>query len=304
MMTGRVKRSPRLIWSLLFLLLPLPAQEAYSQAPRGTVKERLTVDSKILGKPVRYSIYLPDDYATSERYYPAVYLLHGYTDSDMAWIQFGEANRIADAAIAGGTIPPMIIVMPDAGVSWYINNHDNSVRYEDFFITEFIPLIESAYRVRPGKQYRGVAGLSMGGFGALVYTLRHPEMFAACAAFSAAIYTDEETAGKSDEHWARVDSVLYGADLKGRDRLTNHYRQYNPIHIVRGADPEKLKGTRFYIDCGDDDFLYKGNATFHMLLRDLKVPHEYRVRDGGHTWSYWRSGLTEGLKFIGDSFHR
>lgn len=286
------------------ILLPLFAGDAYSQASRGTVKERLTVESKILGKPVRYTIYLPSDYSTSERYYPVVYLLHGYTDSDMAWVQFGEANLIADEAIAARAIPPMIIVTPDAGVSWYINNHDNSVKYEDFFIKEFIPHVESKYRARPERQYRAVAGLSMGGYGSLVYTLRHPEMFAACAAFSAAIFTDEETVGTPDDIWGRIYSVLYGPNLKGKDRLTDHYKSYNPIHLVRAAGAEKLKDLRLYIDCGDDDFLYKGNATFHMLLRDMKVPHEYRARDGGHTWSYWRSGLVDGLKFIGDSFHR
>jgi enterochelin esterase-like enzyme len=285
-------------------LSPLFARDAYSQASRGVVKESLTVESKILGKPVRYSIYLPYDYATSERFYPVVYLLHGYTDSDMGWVQFGEANSIADQAITDRVIPPMIIVMPDAGVSWYINNHDNSVRYEDFFIKEFITHIESRYRIRPEKQFRGVAGLSMGGYGALIYTLRHPEMFAACAAFSAAVYTDEETMEKTDERWARIDSLLYGPNLKGKERLTEHYKSYNPLHIVRSADPEKIKSVRLYLDCGDDDFLYKGNATFHMLLRDLKISHEYRARDGGHTWSYWRSGLLDGLKFIGESFHR
>lgn len=300
-------RRPLLLFALLLfalLLLPSFAQDAYAQALRGTVKERVSVESKILGKPVRYTIYLPDDYSTSERHYPIVYLLHGYTDNDIAWIQFGEANLAADEAIASRAIPPMIIVTPDAGVSWYINNYDNSVKYEDFFIKEFIPHIESSYRVRTDRQYRGIAGLSMGGYGALIYTLRHPELFGACAAFSAAVFTDEETMGTPDNIWQGVYSVLYGPNLKGKERLTDHYRSYNPIHIVRGLGAEKLKNTRLYIDCGDDDFLYKGNATFHILLRDMKIAHEYRVRDGGHTWSYWRSGLVDGLKFIGASFHR
>jgi enterochelin esterase-like enzyme len=286
------------------LLLPGWGNKAYPQVSRGVVKEGLTLESKTLGKPVRYTIYLPYDYSTSERYYPVVYLLHGYTDNDSAWIQFGEANLIADEAIANRAIPPMIIVTPDARVSWYINNYDNSVRYEDFFIREFIPYMESKYRIRSEKQYRGVAGLSMGGFGALVYTLRHPEMFTACAAFSSAIYTDEETVSKTEERWAEIESRLYGPGLKGKDRITDHYKSYNPIYLVRSIGAEKLKDVRVYIDCGDDDSLYRGNSTFHILLRDLKIAHEFRVRDGGHTWSYWRSGLTEALKFIGADFNR
>ena len=122
--------------------------------------------------------------------------------------------------------------------------YDNSVRYEDFFIKEFIPYIESTYRVRLGKQYRGVAGLSMGGFGALIYTLRHPEMFTACAAFSSAIFTDEETTTKSEERWAQLESGVYGPGLKGTDRLTAHYKSYNPIYIIQKATPEQFKNIR------------------------------------------------------------
>jgi enterochelin esterase-like enzyme len=290
-----------LIFGLFLLMCP---DAASSQDTRGVVKEGLTIESKTLGKPVRYTVYLPSDYDSSNRYYPVVYLLHGYTDNDMGWMQFGEAQMIADEAIANRVIPPMILIMPDAGVSWYINNYDNSVRYEDFFIKEFIPYIESKYRIRSEKKFRGVAGLSMGGYGSLVYTLKHQDMFAACAAFSAAIFTDEEIIAEKEDRWANVLGVVYGPKLKGKDRITEHYRSYSPIDIVRSTNAEKLKGLRLYLDCGDDDFLYKGNSTFHILLRDLGIPHEYRVRDGGHTWSYWRSGLVDGLKFIGASFHQ
>jgi len=279
-------------------------QLAFSQVSRGVVKEGLTIQSTILGKEVRYTIYLPYDYERSNRYYPVVYLLHGYTDNDMGWIQFGEAHLLADEAIATQQIPPMILAMPDGGVTWYINNYDNSVRYEDFFIQEFIPHIESNYRIRGEKRYRGVAGLSMGGFGTLIYVLHHPDLFAAGAAFSAAIYTDEEFISRSEERWARTESVVYGPGLKGKARLTEHFKAHNPIHIVKNSDREKIRSVRIYLDCGDDDFLYKGNSTFHILLRDLEIPHEYRVRDGGHRWSYWRSGLIDGLKFIGTSFHQ
>ncbi|MGH9837437.1 MAG: alpha/beta hydrolase [Blastocatellia bacterium] len=289
---------------LLILLLTLLAGYSFSQPSRGTVKEGLKVESSILGKPVRYTIYLPFDYETSERQYPVVYLLHGYTDNDTGWLQFGEANLIADEAIAKREIPPMIIVMPDGGVSWYINNHDGSVKYEDFFFKEFIPAIESKYRIRAQKQYRGISGLSMGGYGSLVYSLRHPEMFAACAAFSSAVQTDEEVMGAADDRWGQVFGPVYGASYKGKDRITEHFKSYSPLHIIRSANADKVKSVRYYIDCGDDDFLYKGNATLHITLRDLKIPHEYRVRDGSHTWTYWRTGLADGLKFIGESFHR
>lgn len=290
-----------------FTLLLGCALPATAQVSRGTVQEGLTIRSEILGEDVRYTVYLPYDYDTSTRHYPVVYLLHGYTDNDMGWIQFGEAHLLADEAIANREIPPMIIVMPDAGVSWYINNHDGSVRYEDFFIEELMPHVEAQYRIRAERRYRGVAGLSMGGFGTLVYALRHPDLFAAAAAFSAAIYTEEELLNVSPERWQGLEGPLYGPGLEGEARLTEHWRSYNPIQIVQRAEGEALeaiKRVRLYVDCGDDDFLYKGNSTFHILLRDRDVPHEYRVRQGGHQWSYWRSGLIDALAFIGTSFHQ
>jgi S-formylglutathione hydrolase FrmB len=137
-----------------------------------------------------------------------------------------------------------------------------------------------------------------------VHTLRHPDMFAACAAFSSGMHTDEEVIKHPDDDWRRVFGPVYGPDFKGQDRITDHFKANSPILIVQDATPNKFKDVRLYIDCGDDDFLYKGNSTFHIVLRDLKIAHEYRVRDGGHTWSYWRTGLPEGLKFIGASFHR
>ena len=289
-----------LLMTLIFLFPLL----IYSQVSRGIVKEGLLIQSKILNKEVRYTIYLPFDYESSNRYYPVVYLLHGYTDNDMGWIQFGEANMIADEAIANRGIPPMILVMPDGGVSWYINNYDNSVRYEDFFFQEFIPYIEKTYRIRSEKRYRGIAGLSMGGFGTLVYSLKHPDMFSGCAAFSPAVYTEEEYINMDDEKWERENSILYGKNLSGKNRITPLLLSYNPLQIIKTADKEKIKTVNIYIDCGDDDFLYKGNSALHVLLRDLNIPHEYRVRKGGHQWSYWRSGLLDGLKFIGTGFHQ
>jgi S-formylglutathione hydrolase FrmB len=290
----------RFIYFTFILFIPL---NIFPQISRGIVKEGLIINSNILHKGVKYTIYLPFDYETSNRYYPVLYLLHGYTDNDMAWIQFGEANMIADEAIAGREIPPMIIVMPDGGVSWYINNYNDSVRYEDFFFKEFIPYIESHYRIRTERRYRGIAGLSMGGYGTLVYALKHPDMFAACAAFSAGIRTEEEFINMKSDQWDKKFSIVYGPDLKGKGRITQHLSDNDPLNIVKTADISKIKSVRIYLDCGDDDYFFKGNSTFHILLRDLNIPHEYRVRDGGHHWSYWRSGLKDALKFIGTSFH-
>jgi S-formylglutathione hydrolase FrmB len=274
-----------------------------AQTSHGIVKEGEIIESGILEKPVRYTVYLPFDYNTSSRYYPVVYLLHGYTDNDTGWLQYGEINRIADKAIQSGEIPPMIIVMPDGGLTWYLNNYDGSVRYEDFFFDEFIPFIESEYRIRTRERFRGIAGLSMGGFGTLVYVLKHPGKFSACAALSAGIYTTEELVEYDDAKWEQRFKDVFGPGLLGEQRLTEHVLENNPLHIISNSNPDEFKKLNIYIDCGDDDFLYKGNSTLHILLSDLGISHEYRVRDGKHSWSYWRSGILDGLKFIGESFH-
>jgi S-formylglutathione hydrolase FrmB len=287
-----------------FLFLIAFAISSFAQFSRGTVKESLTIDSKILGKLVNYTIYLPFDYETSSRNYPVVYLLHGYGDNDMGWLQFGEANLIADEAIANREIPPMILVMPDGGTSFYINNFDKSVRYEDFFIQEFMPFIEKTYRIRAEKRFRGIAGLSMGGYGTLNYALKYPEKFAACAAFSAAILSEEYLSTIDNEKYNRVYAPVMGIGLEGGERITAHYHKNNAFDVTNEKGTDTYKDLRIYIDCGDDDFLTDDNCRLHIHLNTLRIKHEFRMRDGIHNWPYWRSALPVGLKFIGESFHQ
>jgi len=270
----------------------------------GKVIELQTVKSSILGRAVRYTVYLPADYGSSERTYPVVYLLHGYTDDNTGWLQFGEINRYADKAIAEGTIPPMIIVMPNGDSSWYINSYDGKEKYEDFFIKEFIPSIEKTYRIKAEKKYRGIAGLSMGGYGTLIYSLKYPELFAAAAPLSAAVFDDEALVTMKEDSWDNVFGQLFGRGLKDKARLNDAWYRNSVLKIVETKSPDELKKVRYWIDCGDDDFLTKGNCLLHIALTEKKVPHEFRVRDGAHNWTYWRTGITDALQFIGDSFHQ
>jgi enterochelin esterase-like enzyme len=291
--------------ALAFGLLAMPQPARSGETASGQVLEGLKLSSAILGREVHYAVYLPPDYATSARRYPVVYLLHGYTDDESGWIQFGEVNLAADRAIADRDIPPMIIVMPDGGVTFYINDAAGKVRYEDMFVKELIPHIDKTLRTRPDREFRGVAGLSMGGWGTLVYTLRHPDLFAAGAAFSAAVWSDEDIVAMPQDSWDKLLGPLFGATgLTGQARLTAHFREVSPLELAKSLPEDSLKKVRYYIDCGDDDFLIQGNCTLHLLLLDRKIPHEFRVRDGSHTWTYWRTGIVEGLKFIGQSFHR
>lgn len=288
---------------LLFFMCVCCSVLAIAQ-PAGKVIETQTVKSAILNKAVKYTIYLPADYASSDRYYPVVYLLHGYTDDNTGWLQFGEINRYADKAIADGTIPPMIIVMPNADSSWYINSYDGKEKYEDFFIKEFMPTIEKNYHIKAEKRYRGVAGLSMGGYGTLIYAIKYPELFAACAPLSAAVFDDDAMTNMPDNNWNNTFAQLYGKDIKGKDRLNAAWNSNSILQLVKDKSADDLKKVRYWIDCGDDDFLTKGNCLLHIALSEKRIPHEYRVRDGAHTWTYWRTGITDALQFIGQSFHQ
>ncbi len=288
---------------LLLLIGSFVFVSAIAQS-HGKVMETKTVKSTVLGREVRYTVYLPADYESSSRTYPVVYLLHGYTDDNTGWLQFGEINRYADKAIAEGTIPPMIIVMPNGDSSWYINSYDGKENYEDFFVKEFMPSIEKTYRIKAEKRYRGVAGLSMGGYGTLIYAMKHPELFAAAAPLSAAVFDDDAVVTSPEASWARTFGQLYGRDLKGKDRLGKPWYDNSILKIVETRSADDLKKVRYWIDCGDDDFLTKGNCLLHIALTEKRIPHEYRVRDGAHTWSYWRTGIVDALKFIGDSFHQ
>jgi len=270
----------------------------------GKIIQEKTVKSTILGKNVIYTVYLPADYDQSERTYPVVYLLHGYTDDNTAWLQFGEVNRYADKAIADGTIPPMIIVMPDADSTFYINSYDGKEKYEDFFIREFMPAIEKTWRIKAEKRFRGVAGLSMGGYGTMIYALKYPDLFASAAPLSAAFFADADIEGFPESTWDRTFGQLYGRGLKAKDRLSKTWYENSIPKLVETKSADDLKKVRYWIDCGDDDFLIKGNCNVHVMLNEKKVPHEFRVRDGIHDWKYWRTGIVDALKFIGESFHQ
>jgi enterochelin esterase-like enzyme len=311
-----------LVFALLFSLLTTlaPAQSRRRQAeaasavpnapipvvsaPQARLLEGIPYNSSLLNRAVRYSIYLPPDYYTSNRHYPVVYLLHGYGDDETGWIQFGEADRIIEAGIVSGELPPMIVVMPDAGQSWYINDYQGKTRYEDMFTQEFVPHIDATFRTRPTAEFRGLAGLSMGGFGSLVLAMHHPELFGSCAAMSASARSDEMFAAIPDERYNTVFGPVFSGPVKGEERLTTTWKRNSPITLAKSAPEGDLTKVRWYIDCGDDDSLSPGNALLHIALTDRKIPHEYRVRDGAHTWTYWRTGLPDALKFIALSFHR
>lgn len=271
-------------------------------AQSGKVYDNLTMTSKILKGERKFAVYLPPDYESSQRSYPVLYLLHGGGDDQTGWIQFGEVLHISDKAIREGKSTPMIIAMPDAnaGRRGYSNDITGAWRYEDFFFEEFMPHVEKTYRIKGEKRYRAVAGLSMGGNGSFIYALHRPELFSSACPLSAG--TGPRTPQDIRD---RIQRYSNDPDAKfSDDEIQKFLERENVVHLVENLPVEQLKSVRWYIDCGDDDFLFEGNALTHIAMRKREIPHEYRVRDGAHNWTYWRDSLPDVLSFISDAFHQ
>ncbi len=270
---------------------------AASFAQTGKVYDELTMTSKILKGERKYAVYLPPDYETSARSYPVLYLLHGATDDQTGWVQFGEVLQITDREIKAGNATAMIIIMPDAdtGKMGYFNQGADW-RYEDFFFEEFMPYVEQKYRIKSEKRYRAVAGLSMGGGGSFMYALHHPELFSSACPLSA--YVGPLTIAALKERLKKSDVTYSQAEIN------EYFKQHSALELLKTVSIDDVKSVRWYIDCGDDDFLYEGNSLVHIAMRKKEIPHEYRVRDGGHRWTYWRDALPDVLGFVSDAFHQ
>ncbi len=295
-------KSPKFIYMKSFsvyLLVLCTFISFTANSQNGKVFDNLSLKSEILKSDRKYAIYLPPDYESSERSYPVLYLLHGSGDDQTGWIQFGEVLHIADQAIKQGKSTAMIIVMPDAntGRKGYFNDPKGDWNYEDFFFNELMPHVEKTYRIKGEKKYRAVAGLSMGGGGSFMYALHHPELFSSACPLSASTgpLTLEDVSRRLERR----------SDEKYTDKeKESYFKNHSAVELMNTMPVDKLKSVRWYIDCGDDDFLFEGNSLVHIAMRKRDIPHEYRVRDGVHSWTYWRTSLPEVLHFISQAFHQ
>lgn len=277
----------------LFFVIPL-----MGQGLSGKVFDALSMKSNILNGERKYAVYLPPDYESSNRSYPVLYLLHGAGDDQTGWVQFGEVLRITDKAIKEGKATPMVIIMPDAntGKRGYFNSVKGDWRYEDFFFEEFMPHVEKKYRIKSEKRFRAISGLSMGGGGTFMYALRHPELFSSACPLSAyigALSLDDFKARLKNNNEEYDDSLVKA-----------YYENHNALSLIQNLPEEEMSSVRWFIDCGDDDFLYEGNSLVHIALKKKGVPHEYRVREGRHSWTYWRESLPVVLEYVSDAFHQ
>lgn len=252
--------------------------------------------SAILGHPVGYCAILPPSYdADKTRRFPVLYFLHGLGENEQILITSGGMTLIEDLW-QSGQLGEFIIVTPAAGSSFYINSFSGRVRYEDFLMQEFFPFIEKRYRIRPGRQTRGISGVSMGGYGALRMAFRHPALFNAVSAHSAALVEDLPAAITDDPLLLRALGGAFGSPPNAAfwDRNT-------PFVFARTGD---LAGLKIYFDCGADDELgfAAGTRALDKLLTSRHIPHEEHIYPGGHSWDYFAAHIAASLEFHSRAF--
>ncbi|HEV2426174.1 MAG TPA: alpha/beta hydrolase-fold protein [Terriglobia bacterium] len=272
-----------------------------ASAPGATTLDCGEVQSTILGRSVSFCADLPADYATSTKRYPVLYFLHGLFENERSWAERGGKD-ILDGMLAKGELEPFIVVCPDAGKTFYVNSYDGKVRYEDFFVQEFIPYIEQHYRTVATRAGRGLFGVSMGGFGSLHIGFRHANLFGAVSAQSAALLPKLPNPFPATRRWQFYAQLLqepFGSPLNEA-----YFEANNPIDLAEHSDT--FKGLRLYFDCGDHDrygFL-EGNQDLDKILTAQHFPHEFAAREGDHGWSYEEDYMHFALQFHSQEFHQ
>ncbi len=268
---------------LLFVLaLSLPFAVHAQKTQTAKEFQELKLDSKLMKREMPYRVILPVGYDVSNEktFYPVIYLLHGLTGHYDNWTNNRKVVEYAKNY-------NFIIVTPEGDNGWYSDSVSApNDKYESYIIQELIPEIENKFRAKKDREHRAIAGLSMGGFGAMKFGLKYPEKFVLIGSFSGAlgIVPIPTNAMKS---FPSVEQVFGADDSEAR-------KQNDVIRLVREMPADKIKQLPFiYFDCGTEDFLFQSNRDFADLLLQKKIPHEFRQRPGVHDWNFWNSQILE-----------
>lgn len=261
------------------------------------------VNSRILKRAVRYCVYLPEGHDSSAtRRYPLLYFLHGLGDNEQTLFNSGGWTMIDDLR-RQHKIGEFLIVAPEGWRSFYINSADGAFRYSDFFLREFMPYIEGKFRVAPGHSGRAIAGISMGGYGALRFAFVYPQLFSAVSAQSAALITETpeelDPALHSGSPLGNVLAPVFGDPINIR-----HWDANNPFLLAK-KNAAELRKLAIYFNCGEQDNygFETGAAKLNDELNSEHLPHEYRLYPGDHSISYFISHFDEVMEFHSRAFH-
>lgn len=284
----------------LFVVIVTTVASAQSRMDCSALK------SQIQHRAVRYCVYLPAGYDTGAtqrppQRYPVLYLLHGLGDNEQTLFNSGGWTLLDDLRNRH-KMGEFLIVVPEGRRSFYVNSADGSERYSDFFLQEFMPRIESKYRIRAGRASRAIGGISMGGYGALRFAFAHPEMFSAVSAQSAALIT--ETPEQLDAA-ARTGSPLLGvlAPVFGNPIAVAHWNANSPFLLAK-RNATELRRLSIYFNCGQEDNygFENGNAALDRELSEEHIKHEYHAYPGDHSIGYFLSHFAEVMEFHSKAF--
>ena len=264
------------------------------------------LNSRILKHAVHYCVYLPASYDAGAakhptQVYPVLYFLHGLGDNERTLFNSGGWTLLDDLR-QQHKVGEFLIAAPEGGRTFYVNSADGSVRYSDFFLQEFVPLIESKYRVGKSRSSRAISGISMGGYGALRFAFSHPEIFSAVSAQSAALITDSpqelDTAAHPGAPLGKLLATVFGDPID-----VPHWKDNSPF-VLALRNRTALRRLAIYFNCGQDDNygFEKGAAALHEQLQKEGVQHEYYPYSGDHSLSYFLAHFPEVMEFHSHAF--
>ncbi|HUI41785.1 MAG TPA: alpha/beta hydrolase-fold protein [Terriglobia bacterium] len=288
---------------MVLIVATVCLQPATGRAAEGSGPTTLDcgqIPSKLVSAPLNnYCVALPGGYSASSARYPVMYFLHGMFEDEQSWAERG-GKAILDALLAKGQVGPFIVVLPNAGKTFYVNSFDGKVRYEDYFVQEIIPYIDQHYRTIAKPASRGIFGISMGGYGALHLAMRHPDLFGSVSAQSAALLPKFPDPLPSTGRWgfyARVLQEPFGSPLN-----ESYFDANNPLTLAE--HPEAFEGLKMYFDCGKEDRygFNEGNALLDQVLSSKSFPHQFALREGNHGWSYEDMYMQDALLFEWQGF--
>lgn len=290
-------------WFVATVILAFPGL-SFAQAPPPAVSALKTeaFEGKSIGRTLKYNVILPKNYDVSTDRYPVLYLLHGYSGNFLNWARNNAPKFAKDLEL--------IVVMPDGGNSWYANwaeSEDGQKNdWEDYIVKDLIGHVDSTYRTIASRAGRAINGLSMGGYGALMLGLKHPEMFCSIGSHSGALgfarsagerlrSSDDAAKKKAPRKLADQPDLAIGVEdfdsqversPKGKLFATaENADAYDPFKLVLAIPKEKMP--HIYIDCGTEDGLLKSSQDFAKILMDNKIPFTYAESAGGHNGRYW-----------------
>lgn len=283
----------KLLAALGAAVMALASTAAHSA---GIVEFGLQAESPTLGRPIPYAVYKPFPAPAEGERWPVVYLLHGLTGADGDWFTWGNLGPILDRAIADGRLPPLVVVAPGAGDSWYVDSPDPGGfgLVDTAFATDLVAAIDAKFPTARCREGRAIGGVSMGGVGAVLQAINHPDTYAAAMSFAGALH---KPLTKGDPRAGWIPGLyrnVFGAPFD-RDRF-NAANAFTLMPRLRRAEQKPA----FYFAIGDDDYadLIMASAEYHNGLKQIGMDSTLRVTAGRHYWDTWQQQIVPALEWL------